>query len=163
MKNLFLIAIIVLGFSGVSFGQVKAIATASANIITPISITKDVDMKFGNVAVIATAGTLVLSPTGGRTATGGVTIPATTGIVSAASFTVNGQADYTYAITLPSTHTIKFGALSMIVDGFNTPALKVLTGGSEIILVGATLHVGASQATGLYVSETPFDVTVNYN
>jgi hypothetical protein len=29
--------------------------------------------------------------------------------------------------------------------------------------VGATLNVSAGQPSGVYVSGTPFDVTVNYN
>src|SRR5271165_4561315 len=80
-------------------------ASASATIVTPISIVKNVDMNFGNVAVSATiAGTAILAPAGTRTTggAGGVTLPATAGTVSAASFTVSGQASYTYAITLPS-------------------------------------------------------------
>jgi hypothetical protein len=38
-----------------------------------------------------------------------------------------------------------------------------LTGGSEVVNVGATLNVSAGQPAGTYVSGTPFDVTVNYN
>src|SRR6266487_5078656 len=62
--------------------QETASATATATIVTPISITKDVDMNFGNVAVQSTnGGTLVLSPAGVRTTTGAVTLPTNAGTV----------------------------------------------------------------------------------
>jgi len=146
--------------------QASATATATATIITPITITKASDMNFGNVAVqAAVAGTVIMSPAGVRSATAGVTLPGTSGTVSAASFTVNGQAGYTYAITLPVTLTINSGVNNMIVNTFtSTPtAIGNLTGGTESLTVGATLNVGAAQAPGVYTSATPFTVTVNYN
>jgi len=51
MKKLSVTAIIILGFLSTTFGQVSGTATASATIITPIAISKTVDMNFGNVAV----------------------------------------------------------------------------------------------------------------
>ena len=108
MKNLvkaIVTAAVVLTATSSSFAQATATAAASATIITPITITKTVDMNFGNVAVSATiAGTAILAPAGTRTTggAGGVTLPATTGTVAAATFTISGQASYTYAITLPA-------------------------------------------------------------
>ncbi len=148
--------------------QETASATATATIVTPISITKDVDMNFGNVAVQSTnGGTLVLSPAGVRTTTGAVTLPTNAGTVTAASFTVNGEGAYTYAITLPSGDLTITNANSdvMTVNTFtSTPsATGALTAGTQTLTVGATLHVSTAQASGTYVSATPFDVTVNYN
>lgn len=147
--------------------QASASATSTATIITPITITKTSDMNFGNVAVqVATGGTVVMTPAGLRSATSGVTLPGTAGTVSAASFTVNGQSGYTYAITLPLSVTISDASSnSMQVDNFtSTPsATGTLTGGTETLNVGATLNVSASQAPGVYTSATPFTVTVNYN
>lgn len=147
--------------------QETASATVTATIVTPISITKDVDMNFGNVAVQSTAGgTVVLTPAGTRTATGGVTLPTTGGTITAASFTVNGTSGYTYGITLPTTSlTITSGANTMTVTNFTSdPAgTGTLTGGTEVLNVGATLNVSAAQPAGTYVSATPFDVTVNYD
>jgi hypothetical protein len=159
-------ALLVLSSASYSFGQVTATASASATIITPISISKTVDMNFGNVAVSAVAGTVVLSTTGNRTTSGGVTLPAINGTVKAASFTVNGLSGTTYTITLPSTATIlSSGANNMSVTAFNsTPSSTgLLTGGTQIVTVGATLTVSANQAAGDYTSATPFTMTVNYN
>ena len=165
--KLILAALIMLVSASGSFGQSTATATATATIVTPISIAKDVDMNFGNVAVqTGTGGTVVLTPAGVRSVTGGVTLPVVNGTVTAASFTVNGQGAYTYAITLPSTNlTISSGANTMVVNTFtSTPsATGALTAGTQTLNVGATLTVAAAQAAGVYVSGTPFNVTVNYN
>ena len=164
----FAIAILFSGVSVISSAQVKATATASSTIVTPIGITKTVDMNFGNVAINSTtAGTVVLAPAGTRTSTGGVTLPATAGTVAAAEFNVTGENDYTFSITLPSTsHEIKSGSNTMSVTNFtSTPTLAgtLSATGSATVKVGATLNVSAGQAAGTYTSVTPFEVTVNYN
>lgn len=157
-----------IAFSASSFAQVSASASATATIVSPIAISKTVDMNFGNVAVSAVAGTVILPPSGPRTTGGGVTLPATTGTVTAASFTVTGTPAYTYAITLPAAATtISQGANTMTVDTWtSTPTVAaggLLTGGTQTLLVGGTLHVAAGQASGTYVSGVNFTVTVNYN
>jgi uncharacterized protein DUF4402 len=170
MKNrnqLIATALVLIASTSASFAQSSATSTATATIVTPISITKTVDMNFGNVAVqTSTGGTVVLTPAGVRSTTGGVTLPASVGTVAAASFTVNGQGAYTYAITLPSSAvTLTSGSNNMTADTFtSTPnATGTLTAGTQTLTVGATLNVGAAQAAGVYVSGTPFTVTVNYN
>jgi hypothetical protein len=146
-----------------------ATASATATIVTPIQITNVLDMNFGNIAVGNAAGTVLLSPAGGRTPSGGVTLPATTGTVSSATFNVTGEANYTYVITLPtgtftlngpSSNTMTIGTFTSTTTS-GTATLS--SGGTDGISVGATLSVGASQATGVYTSATEFPVTVNYN
>ena len=170
MKSIkfFAVAILFSGVSVISSAQVKATATASSTIVTPIGITKTVDMNFGNVAINSTtAGTVVLAPAGTRTSTGGVTLPATAGTVAAAEFNVTGANNYTFSITLPSTsHEIKSGSNTMSVTGFTstpTPTGTLSATGSATVKVGATLNVSAGQAAGTYTSVTPFEVKVNYN
>jgi len=172
MKNLvkaIATAAIIIAGSTASFAQATATAAASATIITPITIAKTVDMNFGNVAVSATlAGTAVLAPAGTRTTggAGGVTLPATVGTVTAATFTVSGQASYTYAITLPSTATITSSGNTMTVNAFtSSPSATGLlsSGGSQTLTVGATLNVAAGQASGTYTNASGVPVTVNYN
>ena len=167
MKKIYLLALAVIGFSANSFAQSNVAATtASATIVAPISINKVTDMNFGNVAVQnATAGTVILAPAGTRTKTGGVSLPATLGTVTAASFTVTGEGIYTYAITLPTVDvTLISGGNSMIVNTFTSlpSATGALTGGTQTLNVGATLNVSAAQAAGVYLSPS-FNVTVNYN
>lgn len=149
--------------------QATATASATATIVTPIDLSKVDDMNFGNVAVHATdPGTVILAPAGTRSATAGVTLPATVGTVTAASFTVSGQASYTYAITLPQS------ASSLSDGGSNTMSVDTWTSspsatgtlsssGTETLTVGGTLHVAGGQAAGTYTTGSDFSVTVNYN
>ena len=169
MKKMFFSALSLLGFAINSNAQATAQASATATIVTPISITKNVDMNFGNVAVSATiAGTVILAPAGTRTTggAGGVTLPATTGTVTAADFTVNGNGAFTYAITLPASATLTRvgGSETMTANAFtSTPSgTGTLSGGTQNLKVGATLNVAAAQVAGTYVCAS-FDVTVNYN
>jgi len=170
MKNttkFFALTIALLAITISSFAQVSATATTTATIITPIAISKTVDMNFGNIAVSPTiAGTVVLTPAGTRTKTGGVTLPAVAGTVTAASFNVTGLGTSTYAITLPSTITLN-GTPSgtMTVNTFvSTPSgTGALTAGAQTLTVGGTLNVAAAQAAGVYTNTTDMTVTVNYN
>ena len=170
MKNVtkfFALSIVMLAFAASTFAQpgVSATATATATIITPIAISKDVDMNFGNVAVNASAGTVILAPASTRTVSEGCTLPTPIGTVSAASFTVTGLAASTYSITLPAAATTITAVSNITVDTWtSTPTpTGTLTAGTSTLTIGATLHVGASQAAGVYVSAIPFIVTVNYN
>jgi len=162
---LFAAIVLVSGFTTVS-AQVTATATGSATVITPIAITKTTDMNFGNVAVSATAGTVVLTPASSRSITGGVTLPAVTGTVTAAAFAVTGLGSSTYSISLPSTYTINDGAShTMTVNNFtSTPSgTGALTSGAQTVQVGATLNVAGAQVAGTYTNASGFNVTVNYN
>lgn len=130
-----------------------------------IGITKTIDMSFGNIAAVS-SGTVVLNPGGSRSGTGGVTLPAITGSVMAASFDVTGGANLTYAITLPFSCIISSGGNNMTVDTFtSTPsATGILSGtGTQQLKIGATLNIGGAQTSGTYISGTPFTITVNYN
>ena len=168
MKKVLVLAIVVLGFAASSFAQVTATASTTATILTPIAITKTVDMNFGNIAVSPTiAGTVVLPTSGVRTLTGGVTLPVVTGTVTAATFNVTGDGTSTYSITLPSAAITLNGVPSgtMTVQNFvsNPSGTGTLTAGAQTIKVGATLNVGAAQAAGTYTNAAGLFVTVNYN
>src|SRR5579872_3789960 len=85
IKSIAIASVAIIGFSNSTFAQATATASASANIITPISIVKNIDMNFGNVAVSGSiAGTVVLAPAGTRTTggAGGLTLPSTVGAVA---------------------------------------------------------------------------------
>jgi len=171
MKNLIKLlasATVILGFSTSTFAQVTASATGTATIVTPIAITNTVNLDFGNIAVSTSSGTAILTPAGTRSATGGVTLPATTGTVTAASFNITGEGAYTYSITLPSsayTITKPVTLETMTITAFaSTPSgTGALTSGAQTLTVGGTLNVGGSQVAGAYTNATGFDVTVNYN
>ncbi|MDH5444043.1 MAG: DUF4402 domain-containing protein [Gammaproteobacteria bacterium] len=136
-------------------------AASSAVVLTPITITKTIDMSFGDMFPTAAAGTVVLGTDDSLTHTN-VTAGPTGG--TAATFTVGGSEGSTYAITLPANITLVSGGNNMIVDTFThnaggTPTIGV--GGTSTLKVGGTLNVGATQAAGSY--SVNFDVTVDYN
>lgn len=155
-----------IAFTGAANAQSTASATfnVGARIVSPISITKIADMNFGDVVPSSSAGTVVLTTAGARSVTGGASL-GLTGATSAATFTVNGQANYTYAITLPSAANISDGAShTMSVGTFTSSPSSTGTldaGGSQALALGATLNVGASQVPGTYSGS--FSVTVAYN
>ncbi len=170
MKKLFSAAVVCIVASTSLNAQTSASATASATIVSPISIVKDVDMDFGNVSVSTLAGGIVtLDPSVSGTRTpnggGGVSLPAVTGTVSAAQFTVSGQANFTYDISLPVSATLSNAGNNMVADNFTSSvATGTLDGsGVETFYVGADLNVNAGQPAGVYTTGSPFFVIVNYN
>jgi hypothetical protein len=150
--------------------HVATAASATSNVtatnVPLISIAKTADLNFGStVSGIGTSGTVVVpasaSPT--RTYTGGVTLANATG-TSAGTFNVTGQANATYAITLPGASTVTFAGNTMGVNAYTSVPAGTGTlsaGGAQTIYVGATLNVNASQAQFTYSGT--FDVTVAYN
>ena len=58
------LAVAILGFTSATFAQsnaTNATATASATLLTPLSISKNVDLNFGNIASSNEEGTAVLT------------------------------------------------------------------------------------------------------
>jgi len=159
------IAVVMFAFSASAFSQLTASATASAVIIAPLSIAKDVDLHFGTAWRGAALGTVVLTPAGVRSATGGVTLSGLAPAATVASFTISGEPTRAITITLPSADvTITDGTNNMIVNTFvSNPAggAYTLTGPTTVLTVGATLNVAANQPSGAYTGS--FNVSVNYN
>ena len=168
MKKLTILValLLVVGFSTNVFAQVTATASTTATIVTPIGITKTVDMNFGNVATNGAVGTVVLTPAGTRTSTGGVTLPAASGSPTAASFAVTGSGTYTYTITLPASPITLAGTTAGVTVGTfvsNPASPGALTAGAQTVLVGATLNLPVSVVAGSYTNAASLTVTVNYN
>lgn len=154
--------------SPASIYAASATANGTADVVSAISIAKDVggDLGFGFVVASATAGTAVIGTDDARSCTAGTTC-VNGGTVSAADFTVSGQANYTYAITLPSSTTLSDGEATpttMTVDSFTSSPATTGTldaAGSQALKVGATLQVAANQRADSYTGT--FTVTVEYN
>lgn len=167
-SKLFALGMILMGFGLNANAQSTDVAqaTAAARIISPITITKTADMNFGIIAADAsTAGTVILATDNTRTPSVVTLPPTSTGTVSPAVFTVTGESGFAYVITLPTspvvlTHTN--GTDVMTATAFNSDGGTTLSSSSFTLKVGATLNIGANQASGTYTSED-FDVTVNYN
>ncbi len=168
ITKLFALVFVMIGFSTIAVAQeTSPAAEASATIITPISVSKTTDLSFGNVAVQSTTGgTVVLTPAGVRSNTGGVTLPAVTGTVAAAKFKVDGEGTSAYSITLPAApFNLTSGINTMAVGTFtSTPSANgALVAGTQDVTVGATLTVAAAQAAGSYTNTADLTIIVNYN
>ena len=131
--------------SGLATGVEDAAAVVS-------SVTQKKDLAFGSVASdVALPGTVVISPAGAKTVTGGATDLG--GAAGAARFTVQGTGNTSYSCTLPGSIEVTSGGNSATVDTFTTnPGLSgTLPGNGKLTIdIGATLHLAVNQAAGSY-------------
>lgn len=114
MKKLFLLAFVFVGFTATSYAQLSAIAQITANVQSPTSITKNVNLNFGNIYTPLNAYGAATGLNGGYA--GEVTVAPKEGPVTrttngpilgvgqgtAAKFTINGDISSQVSITLPT-------------------------------------------------------------
>ena len=121
------------------------------------TLTNTRGLDFGRF-VAGTGGTVVISPAGARSRTGGV-ILLNSPSANSASFTVGvsggGKPIKTVTFSLPSDTAVRLtsGSNSMAVTTFvSSPAAGIANNISttRTVTVGATLQVGANQAPGVY-------------
>ncbi len=140
------------------------LAAHTAGALNPIAISNTQALAFGKFAA-GSGGSVTISPNGARSASGGVALVSSGG-GAAAQFSVSGDANLTYAITLPANGTVALanGTQTMAVNNFSSSPSgtgQLGSTGSQTLTVGATLGVGANQVTGSYSGS--FDVFVDYN
>lgn len=120
-------------------------------------------LAFGRFAVTA-PGNVTVDAHGNRSAGGGVLLLPSA--AAPARFTISDKqpanASLVYIVSLPAGATISDGMSSMALTGFTSaPAgAGVLTGGSQVLSIGATLQVGAGQRAGNYSGA--FHITIEY-
>lgn len=139
-----------------------ASANGVAKVVAPISISQTKSLSFGKIAPGNLAGTLTISTNGTKTIKNATEIggdPTSQGV-----FSVTGNGNAAFSITLPPATSLSSGTHTMIVNNFNhdrgvSPTIS--GGGSRTVNVGATLNIGANQASGLYAGT--YAITVNYN
>jgi hypothetical protein len=152
-------------------GFTRLLALVSAFIVAPYSqaqLTINHTQALGFGTFVANSGGMVTVGTNGvRSAAGGVLLLNAVG-GSAASFNVSdsdpANSNRAYIITLPDNGTVTLtnGSNSMAVNNFvSSPSDSgVLSGGAQIVTVGSTLTVGASQPPGSYSGN--FSLLVEY-
>ena len=134
--------------------------TATAVVLTPLSIVQTTQMNFGDVAGDAdNATTVTLASGGGTTASAGANAA---GSPVPGGFTVTGSGSLAYDITFPTPSSLTGAGTAMVVDTFETSVgtTSSLSKGSDSFTVGAVLHVNANQTSGTY--NGTYDVTVQY-
>jgi len=175
---LFVAIVMMAGFSTTVMAQLTDDATndANAQILGAIAVTAVNPLEFGGMTS-ALIGTAVMTPGGGLSATGGVTL-LVGGVITPtpASYTVSGTGLTQYTIHIPVdgdskviTNTTGIGAETMTLTSWTCSKGAVTAGdvnstflanGTDSFSVGATLSVAAAQAPGVY--EGTFNVTVAY-
>lgn len=163
-----------LAMSGPAFAQSSdsESTTASITLADPIALTKDSDLSFGAV-LKGSAGTSTVTidaTTGVRTldnATGSGNAALVTGpSVGRAAYTVSGEDDATFAITLPTNPTALTdsgtGSLGLALQ--TSAATGLLTGGTATFGVGGTVTIvntDTNDTAGAY--SATFVAQVAYN
>jgi hypothetical protein len=169
--KLLMSTILLAGLATGAKAQSTALASTTATLITPISISKDVDMNFGQIASSAAQGTVVLNYLDQGTISGGLTSPDGGATAKTAAFTVTGEATSAFSITIPTSIllTNSVGGNTLVVSDFiaDAGAASALVAGTKVIKVGATLTVPANTVAGTYTNTGDVTnglfVTVNYN
>ncbi len=141
--------------------------TVGAQVAAPSALVAVNALRFGSFAQPATGGTIVMSPQGNATTTGGLTAASTVvqpAARGAASFTLSGTAGALYGISSVASATISNGSATMTVNQFTNDGLLGLgilsLAGTGSFNVGGTLTAAANQAPGTYTGT--FAITVQY-
>jgi hypothetical protein len=156
--------------------------SAGAKLIKPMTLSQTSPLHFGTINVIdGVAGTVVLpSSTLDRAVTGGVALSTVLPYATNAAYSVTGTKNTKYALTLPTTITVKetefvvgttLGAGTMDITALtarftNVPGVDATEStlsstGTDSFTLGGTLTVATSQLPGIYAGT--FNVSVDYN
>lgn len=167
MKKITLItAVAMIAFTTNSFGQEGATGSSTTTVVSAISIAVGNDLAFGDVTENGSGGTITVLAADGATATGASgALPVSGGVtVTAGSFTVTGEADNVFDITLENATASLEGVTAtnvMEVSGLNTSAATGTIGQpSATFYVGGILTLAGGQAIDTYSGT--YDVTVQY-
>ncbi len=143
-----------------------ASGSAQAAILTPLTIVALAPLSFGQITRPTAAGTVVMSPSGAITTTGGVltsTAIAQTAPRGPGTFAVVGEAGRAFSVDLPTVVILRQGTRNMRLSALRsnwTPGTVFSPTRSFALSVGATLNVGANQTVGTYTGT--YAVTVTY-
>ena len=134
-----------------------------AHAVRPITITMIQNLDFGNVGSSLTSGTVVIDPvTGTKTVTGGAMDLG--GVHTTAIFSITGEKNIIFTITLPSQITMTApGGGTAVVDAFtSSPSGFGIFNqqGQATVIVGARLNTSGVMVEGPYT--VPFSITVAY-
>lgn len=162
VKALSLAAIPGVAFAG---GSVTATAPASVTILAPVTLTAVQGLDFGSVTKPGTpaGNTVTLDASGNVTVSGAGNATHAAGAVSAARFSLVGDAGVTYSTTQSLTFAqqgLTNVSVSTPVVGAGAPGIIPASGVQELRFGGA-FDLGPATPIGSYTGA--LSVTVNYN
>lgn len=127
------------------------------SIVIPTTFLKQTDLHLDNKSLAASQGIIIISPS--ETAYSGNTKK------GAANFTLTGQVNYLYTITLLASCVIdRTGYVTAErFTSYPTSTGILNANGMQLLSVGATFRIGSKQSTGSYSCSGTALVTINYN
>ena len=153
--------------TAVSTASAAAIdGTASASVVTAITLNEDRGLDFGTFTVGATGGDVTLTSVAStvRSADPDIGLLGTT--EASGQFTITGTAGASVTIAIADGATNLSGpGADLVFTPDTTPSLGspyIMGSGTDILYVGGTVTIAGSQAAGVYSSATAYTVTVNY-
>lgn len=163
--KIFFFLVVAFGFSATANAQtLSPAATATATLITPLTVAKNFDLSFATVASSGTAGAVVVDFANGSTVSGGVS--KVSGTPSTAQFTVTGESGKVFTLSYPSTIVLTNGTdnltLTLSSDTGATGTLASSTPFNKVIKMGGSLDIPANTNSGTYQNTTDLKITVNY-
>ena len=169
MKRFIVTCLIVVSVAVNAIAQTSVIGKMEAEIAVPVAASETELLNFGKVLPETGGGTVKISATGERTATGNIILM--DDIYSAGRFVVSGMPNSLVSIVLPQTPqkmVLANGSSEITVDEFvsDVPVggqvVRQSDGKSEVS-IGATLHLGngLSNPAGYYSGT--YEVVFMYN
>ncbi len=149
--------------AGTTAQAATAPATASANILTQVTVTKTADLDFGTIAIGTSGGNVTVGTTNNRTCDAGLVCSAS---ATSAAFSIAGAANQLVGISIdPSVSLNRItpvaGGASMSATLSTSASTALLSAsGAATFAAGGVLTVAGTQAAGGY--QGSFNVTVNY-
>jgi len=140
--------------------QSNSTNTVSAvEIVNPMTLTQSFPMAFGKIGVTATTGGTATLGTDGVVTVSGLTKQG--GTSTSATYEASGDANRTYAVTLPATISVVYASTTLTINNIKA---KCGTGSDQIqqaISVGGTLTVAAGTLGATYTGS--FQISIDYN
>lgn len=139
--------------------------SSTAKVVGPLSITPVNAMRFGQLVRPTALGTVIITPAGVVTTTGGMIGNTSVGAGRGpASFAIHGDANRAFVVNLPNRITVRNGTANMRINALtsNTTAgvASLSAAGGFTLNVGGTIRVAANQRLGAY--SATYNVTVTY-
>lgn len=143
---------------------ISANETGSANILAPLNLSSNTELRFGDVSPdLVQTGTVEVQTDGNRVCSSTITC-FDTSPTGAASFSVTGYDGAMYDISIPATIVLNGSETaighSMTATLVGSKASGTLVSGSDSFTIGGTLTVGVDQEPGTY--EASFIVSIQY-
>jgi hypothetical protein len=149
--------------------QVSVTGSIFAEVIATLSANETAQLNFGKFSPETEGGEVLVTPDDSRSSSGTVILG--NGVHNAATFYITGENEATYSISLPyqpSTITNVLTNKTMVVRNWSSdPPIGTGTGilskGSQVVKVGATLVVGNLNDNPVGVYTGSYTITFNYN